>query len=62
MLNLNTVETLGLNGEIDHYKQFFRLPQCFHNSSAAGASESVCMYVGKVKHDIRLLFTALMTM
>ena len=31
-------------GEIAHHEQFHLWPQCFQKSSAAEASESVCMW------------------
>ena len=44
---LSRVENIVANGEIAHYEPFLLLPQYFQKSSAAEASEKVCLYVGK---------------
>ena len=41
---LNRVDNIVAKGEIAHYEQFLLLPQGCQNSSAADASESVCMW------------------
>ena len=41
---LNKVENMKAKGEIAHDEQFPFLSQCFLKSSAAQASESICMW------------------
>ena len=43
---MNKFENILANGEIAHYEQFLLLPQCLQKSSAAEASESVCIWEG----------------
>ena len=40
---MERLENIIAKGEIAHYEQFLLLPKCFQKSSAAEASESVCM-------------------
>ena len=42
-LSLNRVKNIVAKGEIAQYEKFLLLLQCFQKSSAAEASESVCM-------------------
>ena len=41
---LNKLENIVAKGNIVHYEQFLNMSQCFKKSSAAEASESVCMW------------------
>ena len=40
---LKRIQNIVTKGEIAHHKQLFILAQCFQKSSAADASESVCI-------------------
>ena len=47
---ITRVENIVAKEEIAHYEQILLLSQCFQKSSAAKASESVCM-LERVKHQ-----------